>query len=74
MGSPYTVEAHIHSLNGQLAQAQILEKVGDNKFIAEYDGVKCTAIYNFFVGRYYVDDKYGIIRDRQPPARDELCK
>jgi hypothetical protein len=74
MGSPYTVEAHIHSLNGQLAQATILEKIGDNKYLAEFNGVKCSAIFNPFVGRYYVDDKYGIIRDRQSPVRDELCK
>jgi len=69
----YTVQAHIHSLNGQLADATILEKVGDNKYIAEFGGVKCSAIFNFYNGTYYVDDKYGIIRDRQP-VRDEPCK
>jgi|GEM_PF-3684257 len=31
---------------------------------------KCTAIFNIFVGAYYVDDKYGIVRDTKPPGRD----
>ena len=36
--------------------------------LAEVDGVKCHAIFNPFVGRYFVDDVYGIIRT--PPDRD----
>lgn len=60
----------IHSLNGKEAIATILDKVGENNYIAEYNGVKCTALYNPFVGRFYLDDKYGIIRDTQPPGRD----
>ena len=70
MITPITEPMHIHSLNGQLKDATILEKVGDNQYIAEYGGVKCTAIYNPFVGRFYVDDKYGVIKDK-PPARYE---
>ena len=41
-----TEPMHIHSLNGALAEATIVDKVGDNKYIAEYNGVRCTAIYN----------------------------
>ncbi len=44
-----TEQMHIHSLNGALAGATIVEKVGNNKYIAEFDGKKCTAIYNPFV-------------------------
>ena len=55
--NPITEPMHIHSLNGALAKATIVDKVGDNKYIAEYNGVRCTAIYNPFVNRYYVDDK-----------------
>ena len=73
MGYPFIEQACIHSLNSQLAEATILEKVGDNKYIAEFNGVKCSAIFNPFVGRYYVDDIYGVIRDRQP-VREEPCK
>ena len=31
--------------------------------MAEYNGIKCTAIYNCFSGCYYVDDLYGVIED-----------
>jgi len=62
------VTAYIHSLKDTannrhvLGEATILEKVGDNLYLAEYNGVKCSAIFNIFVGRYYVDDVYGIQR------------
>lgn len=71
--NPITEPMHIHSLNGALAEATIVEKVGDNKYIAEYNGVRCTAIYNPFVNRYYVDDKYGVIKDKTP-HRDDPCR
>jgi len=61
---PITEPMHIHSLDGQLAEATILEKIGDNRYLAEYNGVRCSAIYNPFVDRFYVDDKYGVIQDR----------
>jgi len=55
---------YIHSLkkDGQsnLAEATIIEKLGDNQYLADYNGVKCTAIFNPFVGHYYVDDIYGL--------------
>ncbi len=60
---------HIHSLGGEMREATILAKTGDNQYLAEYGGVKCTAIYNPFVGAYYVDDKYGIVKDRKPKDR-----
>lgn len=69
---PITESMHIHSLDGDLAEATILEKAGDNKYIVEYGGVKCTAIFNPFVGRFYVDDKYGVIRDKTP-GRNDHC-
>lgn len=63
---PITGEMVIHSLDGELAEASILEKTGDNQYIAEYNGTRCSAIFNPFVGRYYVDDKYGVIKDKPP--------
>lgn len=54
-------ECHIHSLGGALAEAEILEHKDNNNVIALYNGVKCTAVFNVFVGRYYVDDIYGRI-------------
>lgn len=70
---PITESMHIHSLDGQLAQATIVEKRGDNQYVAEYNGIRCTAIFNPFVGRFYVDDQYGVIKDKAP-IRDEPCR
>lgn len=70
---PITEQMHIHSLDGGLAEATITEMVGDNKYIAEYGGVRCTAIFNPFVGKFYVDDKYGVIRDKEQ-GRNEPCR
>lgn len=70
---PINEEMHIHSLNGELREAAILKRLGDNDYLAEYNGVKCHAIYNPFVGKFYVDDKYGIIRDKAS-GRDEQCR
>ena len=61
------VEVYIHSLKDYandchvLGEAEIIRRIGDNLYLAEYQGVRCTAIYNLFVGRYYVDDLYGIV-------------
>jgi len=52
----------IHSLGGQEDEITILEKCGDNDYIIEYKGVRCHALFNFFVNRYYVDDVYGRIQ------------
>ena len=67
---PFTTQAHIHSRDGALDEATILEKTGDNKFLAQVGDVKCSAIYNPYVGRYYVDDKYGVIHDQDSRGRD----
>lgn len=56
------VYAHIHSLDGKFAEVTILRYNGDNDIIVEYNGKKCTAIYNIFAG-YYADDIYGVIED-----------
>ena len=41
----------------------MLEKVGDNDYIVNYRGVKCHALFNWFVGEYYADDIYGIVKE-----------
>lgn len=57
----YKATAHIHSLNGEKAEITVLEKVGDNDYIVNYNGVKCHAIFNRFVCEYYADDIYGVV-------------
>ncbi len=60
------VQAYIHSLKDMkhdrnvLGEAEIIRKIGDNLYLAEVSGVRCTAIFNIFTGHYYVDDVYGI--------------
>ena len=59
------VEAYIHSLKDIktdrriLGKAEIIRRIEDNCYLAEYNGIRCTAIFNPFVGRYFVDDVYG---------------
>ena len=54
------VMAMVHSL-GSLAEVEIIEHKDNNNVIAEYRGIRCTAVFNVFTGLYYVDDKYGVI-------------
>lgn len=60
------VEAYIHSLKDNannrhvLGEAEIIQQIEDNLYLAIYNGVRCTAIFNYFIGRYFVDDVYGI--------------
>ena len=60
---PYKSQAHIHSLNGEIDEITIIEKVGDNDYIVEYRGVKCHALYNWFNWIYYADDVYSIVKE-----------
>jgi hypothetical protein len=66
-------ECYVHSLKqgeeNVLAEATIIKKVGDNDYVADYNGVKCHAMFNPFVGRYYVDDKYGVIPEPKEHER-----
>ena len=71
------VQAFIHSLKDKehdrhvLGEAEIIKQIGDNLYLAEVNGVKCTAILNPFVNRYFVDDVFGIIQNDPVPVIDE---
>ena len=43
----YKAMAHIHSLNGEMAEITVLEEVGNNDYIVDYKGVKCHALFNW---------------------------
>ena len=64
-----TVKAYIHSLKDHehnrhvLGEAEIIQRIGDNRYLAEYNGIRCTAIFNPFAGAYFVDDVFGIIQN-----------
>ena len=49
---PFKTQAHINSLGGKMDEITVLEKIDDARqpyYIVEYRGVKCTAIFNWFV-------------------------
>ena len=67
--NPFKTYAYIYSLNrGKLNSTEmdeitILEKVGDNDYIVDYKGVKCHALFNWFVCAFYADDIYRIVKE-----------
>ncbi len=68
---PYTVMAHIHSLDGEmreitvLAQEDFFGHIVPNSYIVDYGGVICTAFLNPIVGQFYADDVDGRIEERK---------
>jgi hypothetical protein len=67
----FKTQAIIHSLKDR-DEVTILHEKGSNDVVAEYKGTRCTAVYNVFVGMYYVDDIYGVLPDqRKCPACGE---
>ncbi len=63
--TPFKTQAHIHSLKGEMDEITVLEKVGENDYIADYKGVKCHALFNWFVCQFYADDVYGKINTEE---------
>ena len=61
---PFKTQAHIHSIDGKTDEITVLEELQNGRqttYIVDYRGVKCTAIFNWFVCAYYADDVYGRI-------------
>ena len=56
---PQKASAHIHSLDGKMDEITILKELGNNSYLVDYRGVKCSAIFNPFNCTYYADDIYG---------------
>lgn len=65
--TPLKTYAHINSLGGQTDEITVLQQVSDNDYLVDYKGVKCHAIFNPFVCKYYADDLYTVVvkEDRQ---------
>ena len=59
----FDIQARIHSLYGGLDTLTIIEHKDNNHVIAKYHGNYYTAIFNSFVGQYFVDDNFGLITD-----------
>jgi len=69
-----TVQANLRSLQEQTdprsgdfghrtAEANIISHEDNNNVVAEVQGVRCRAIFNPFVGQYFVDDVDGRIEE-----------
>ena len=60
----FKTQAYIQSLNtGKMKpevmdEIMVLDKVGDNDYIVDYKGVKCHALFNWFICAYFADDVY----------------
>ena len=64
----FTTKAQVHSLQSQ-DEVTILHEKSNNDVVAEYSGKRCTAIFNPFVGLFYVDDIYGVLTDQHKCPR-----
>lgn len=53
------IENNTHNLD----EVTMLRQIGSNLYLVEYKGVKCAAIFNPFVNRYFVDDVDGIWKE-----------
>jgi hypothetical protein len=62
------VRAHMHSKGGELSDVLILCCWDNNHVLLLCEKGYCTAIYNVFVGRYYADDKYGLVSEERALA------
>ena len=63
--------AVIYSLN-KPAEVTITEVVGNNKYLAEYKGKVCAAMFNPFSGTFYVDDARGISAENFADVMDDV--
>ena len=66
----FKTQAYVHSLKDRktdsnvAAEVTIIEHKDNNNVIAEYNGIRCKAIFNPFVCMYFVDDLYGRIEHK----------
>lgn len=68
MQKGFKVLGRIHSLNGDLREVTVLRQNDmfghpiPNSYVVDFNGLRCTALYNPIVNTLYVDDVYGIIQ------------
>ena len=60
---PFKTQAHIHALKGEMDEITVLKELGNNDYIVDYKGVKCHALFNWFVCEFYADDIYRIVKE-----------
>ena len=60
---PCKTPAHSHSRKGEMDEITVLKELGNNDYIVDYKGVKCHALFNWFVCEFYADDIYRIVKE-----------
>lgn len=60
---PFQTQAHIHFLDGKMDEIIVLQEIGNNSYMVDYRGVKCSAIFNWYNGTWYADDVYGRLNE-----------
>jgi len=62
-----TITAKLASKDGAEEEVTIYDQRTENGhttyFVETQAGIKCTAIFNIFVNRYFADDMYGVIHE-----------
>jgi len=59
----FKTKAMVHSLKAR-DEVTILHENDYNDVVAEYKGKRYTAVFNLYLGLYYVDDIYGVLPDQ----------
>ena len=70
MTRSFKTQAMVNSLQ-TTDEVTIIHEKNNNDVIALYQSTLCTAIYNIFVGLYYVDDLYGKLTEAVCPRCGE---
>ncbi|BDF59160.1 hypothetical protein CE91St36_19770 [Christensenellaceae bacterium] len=65
--------ACIQSLHGKMGNAKLIRIIGENDYLAEYNGVQCHANFDWDIGQYYISDLSGIIKEKTS-VKDKLDK
>ena len=70
---PVKVEAMINSLQ-QKREVFIVKYDDANHVKAIYGNKLCMAVYNGFVGLFYVDDLYGVVDTLETPSGEDSAE
>ncbi len=74
----FKTKGYIQSLNvgkmqsDKMDEITVLEQVDRNRYIVDYKGVKCYALFNWFNCSYYVDDVYGVVGENKRKTAKSL--
>ena len=59
----HSMEDDKHSHSQPMVECEIIKQHNGNAIVRTPNGVVCTAIFNYFVCKWFADDLYGIVED-----------